>query len=79
MYFEVLGSVVVNNCVYGTRYCLYQFCHCLSWISAERLKCGLCVFFKHTLGKMQGLLLHFSIKNMLRTHFARTYFEEIDG
>lgn len=33
-------------------------------------------FFKHALGKIQGLLLFFSVKNMLRKHFARVYFED---
>lgn len=43
-YFKVLGSVLMNNCVCGTRYCPYQFCSCLFWISIGRLKCGLCFF-----------------------------------
>lgn len=57
MYIKVLGSVLINNCVCGTGYCRYQFCHCFFWISTGRLKHGLCVF-SHMLCEKKSSVLY---------------------
>lgn len=75
MYLKVPVAVVVNNCVHKQDIaCINSAIVFPGFVHFLRIMCS----FKHTLGKTQALLL-LSMKNMLRKHLARVYFEGIAG